>query len=274
MGDGPQNSLLDAWIKRLKESGASTTDSALHHTSWCVGQYGQYTVCSLIQKYGICNRKGDGRASDLCEGNEANGRGDFFWLDFDLSNCEAGLYVHAASDPEDDGIAVDFRDGGVGLDGVHQSATDKGEDAASEIPGHVVAVFRHKGAVQDDGEDEHADERKETDAGFDGGVVSRELEKEGNEVDGNEDEGDGGGHLHEEDDEGFVFEELAGEDSGFFCGQDTEGLLKAEDDKQDARDDETGDGLAGVPGVDDSTEVYCHYAGDTGADHEERSEVV
>lgn len=146
-------------------------------------------------------------------------------LDLDLGDCEARLRIHATSETDQDRVAVDFRGGRVQVDGVHEGAAYEGETAASKVPRHVVSVFGHEGAVEENGEDEEADEREETHACLDGLVVPSELEEERDEIDWYEEEGYHGGHLHEEDDKGFVFEELAREDSAFFCSQNTEYLL-------------------------------------------------
>lgn len=195
-------------------------------------------------------------------------------LNFDLGDREARLGVHATSDTEQDCIAVDLRGGRVQLDRVHKCTAYEGETAAYKVPRHVVSVFGHEGAVEDYGEDEEADKRKETHACLNSRVAPRKLKEERDKVDRYEEDGYRGGHLHEEDDECFVLEELAREDSGFFCSQDAERLLEAEDDEQNAGDDETGDCLAGVPGIDYAAEAYCHYASNTGTDHQKRSEVV
>ena len=146
-------------------------------------------------------------------------------LNFNLGDGEARLGVHATSDTEQDRIAVDFRGGRVQLDGIHKSTTDEPQTATCKIPRHVVSVFGHQGAVEDNGKDEEADQRKETHACLNSRVVPRELKEEREEVDRYEEDGDGGGHLYKEDDKCFALQELAREDSGFLGSQDTERLL-------------------------------------------------
>jgi len=51
------------------------------------------------------------------------------------------------------------------------------------------------------------------------------LKEERDKIDRYEEDGYRGGHLHKEDDEYFVLEELAREDSAFFRSQNTERLL-------------------------------------------------
>lgn len=146
-------------------------------------------------------------------------------LDFDLGDCKARLGVHAASDADQDRVAVDFRGGGVQLDGVHEGTADEGNAAACKVPRHVVSVFGHEDAVEDDGKDEHTDEREETHACPDRRVVPSELKVEWDEIDGYEEESYRGSHLHKEYDKCFVFEELAWEDPGLFRSQNAERLL-------------------------------------------------
>ena len=100
------------------------------------------------------------------------------------------------------------------------------------------------------------------------------MEVERDEVDGHEEDGDRGGHLHEEDDKRLVEEELAGKDAPVLGGEDAVGLLQAEDDPEDARDDEAGDCLARIPGVDGASKVDCHDAGHGGTHHEDCAEIV
>ena len=133
-----------------------------------------------------------------------------------MGDGEARLGVHATSDTEQDLIAVDVRGGRVHVDGVHESTTYEGNTAPYEVPRHVVSVFGHESAVKDHGKDEGANQRQETHACANSRVIPRELEKERNKIDGYEEDGDRGGHLHEEDDECFVLQELAREDSGLF----------------------------------------------------------
>ncbi len=84
----------------------------------------------------------------------------------------------------------------------------------------------------------------------------------------------GGGCPNKEDDKRFVLEASTREDSVSFCRHNAERLLQAKGNEQNAGCNETGDYLAGVSGIDDSAEVYCHDGKNTGADHEKRSDVV
>lgn len=118
----------------------------------------------MVQEHRVCNRKSDGSATDLGEGNETDGHRNFLGLNFDLGDREARLSVHAASDTEQDRVTVYLRGGGVDVDGVHESTADEGKAAANKVPRHIVSVFGHQSAVEDDGKDEEAHERKETNA--------------------------------------------------------------------------------------------------------------
>lgn len=71
-----------------------------------------------------------------------------------------------------------------------------------------------------------------------------------------------------------MLEELDGEDPGVFRRQDAEHLLKAEDDEENAGDHETGDRLAGVPGIDHTAEIDCHNARRARPNHQDCSEIV
>ena len=228
----------------------------------------------MVEEDGIRNSQGDGRAPDLRKRDEPDRHGNLLRLDLDLRDGESGLRVHAATDAEQDRVAVDLGGRGVEVDSVHERAPNEGQDAAGQVPRHVIPVLGHHGAVQRDSKDQEANERQKADTCFDGGVVAGELEVERDEVDGHEEDGDRGGHLHEEDDERLVEEELAGEDASVLGGEDAVGLLQAEDDPEDARDDEAGDCLAGVPGVDGASEIGCHNAGHGGSDHEDCAEIV
>ena len=274
MIDGYQHGSLHVWIECLKEGRASSTYCVLYHTSRLIWQDGQYAVRGLVQENRIRNSKCDGRATDLRERDEANGQGNHVRFNFDLSNCEGCLGVHAGSETEQDCVSVNLRVGGVHFNGVHERTANESETAACEVPRHVDTVFRHEGAVEHDGENENADEREETDPCLDSGVVPRKLKEEWDEVHRYEENVCRGGRLNKEDDKCFVLEELAREDSVFFCRHNSERLLQAKDNEQNAGYDETGDYLAGVPGIDDAAEVYCHDARNTGTDHEKRSDVV
>ena len=120
------------------------------------------------------------------ERDEADGQVDFVRLNFNLGDCESRLGVHATSDTEQDYVAVDFRGGRVQFDGVHQCTAYEGETAAYKVPRHVVSVFGHESAVEDNGKNEEADKREETHACPNSRVVPRILEEERDKIDGYE----------------------------------------------------------------------------------------
>ncbi len=148
-------------------------------------------------------------------------------FNFDLSDCEACLGVHAGSETEQNRVSVDLRVGGVHINGVHERTAYKGETAACEVPRHVVTVFRHEGAVEHDGKNKDADEREETYPCLYSRVVPRKLKEEWDKVHRHEENGCRGGRLDKEDDKCFVLEELTREDSVFFCRHNAERLLQA-----------------------------------------------
>lgn len=119
-------------------------------------------------------------------------------LNFDLGDCEARLGVHASSETDQDRIAVDFRGRCVQLDGVHKCTAYEGKTAACQVPRHVVPVFGHEDAVEDNGKNEEADKRKETHACPNRRVVPRKLKEEWDKINGYKEEGYRGRHLHEE----------------------------------------------------------------------------
>lgn len=80
--------------------------------------------------------------------------------------------------------------------------------------------------------------------------------------------------LDKQNDERYAFQKLAWKCPVFFCGQDTVPLLEAEDDKENPRHHEAAYCLTRVPGIDFTAEVDGHYAGNTGANHQNHPEIV
>ena len=181
---------------------------------------------------------------------------------------------HSCPETDEHAVAVDAGDAAVCVDGVHQCATDDGQDAAGGVPGHVIPKGRHDSTVCDDGEYHEEDEREEADAGFEGGVISCELEEDGNHVDWDEDRCSASGSHAEEDKYGAGLEELNGEDAAGGSSEDRVDLLDAEDDEEYAGADEEPDDLAAIPRVGDATEGDGHDARDEGADGDDAAEVV
>lgn len=110
----------------------------------------------------------------------------------------------ADADAKEDRKTVDLGGGGGGVNGVHEGRADDEEDAAAEVPGHVVPVFGEDGAVDDAPEDHEEDVGEDADAGLEGGVALGELEEEGDPgwglVGVLGERGGGGGGLHVERD--------------------------------------------------------------------------
>lgn len=185
----------------------------------------------LVEEDGVGDGERDGRSADLGASDETHGQGDLTRFDFSLRDGVGRLREGAAPDAEQDAVSVDLGGAGRLVDFVHQCGADDAEDSASKVPWHVIARFRHDGPVEHDGDDEKTDEGEKADTRIERGVSVYELEEQRNEVDGDEGGGDGAGRHGEEDEHRSALEELNGEDSSFFGGEDTEGLLDPEDDE-------------------------------------------
>jgi hypothetical protein len=160
-----------------------------------------------VKEHRVRDSDRDSDTRNLGTGDEAHRAGDIRGLNSALSDRERGLAEDADADAEDDAEAVDLGGSGGGVDGVHEGGADDEEDAAAEVPGHVVPVFGEDGAVDDAPEDHEEDVGEDADAGLEGGIALRELEEEGDPgrwlVGCLEWQGEGGGlHVERDDDAG------------------------------------------------------------------------
>lgn len=180
----------------------------------------------------------------------------------------------AGADGEEDAVAVDAGGAAVVVDGVHECGADEIQEGAGEVPGEVVARDTHYGAVGNTRDDEEDDEGEQADASFERRVVADELEKERDEVNGQESCCAGAGGFREKDEHDTAFEEFDREDAALNGCKEGESLLDGEQDEEDAGANEQADNTPTVPSVGRASEVDGHYPRNVGADDEDGSDVV
>jgi hypothetical protein len=121
---------------------------------------------------------------------------------------ERSLCKKTVVEPDDDTVAIHSCYQCLGIDGIHECAAGKIEETAERVPGHIVAVGRENSTVSDDGEDHEHDKGEQTHAGFEGSVVTSELEEDRDHVYRDEDCGSACSGHGEEDEHSPGLEKL------------------------------------------------------------------
>lgn len=203
----------------------------------------------MIEEDGVGNSESDGTTSDLSRRNETDSKGNHARLDLCLGDGERSLDKRARANCQEDAVTIDVGCGRLGVDGVHESCADYGQDTAEDVPREVVASGTHYGAVSnaEDHKEDHEGQKSHT--GFERRIRVHELEEERDEVDWKESRGAAGSSFGEEDTEELVLKEWDWEYTAFDSGEQGEALLDAEEDEENTGADEETNDTAAIPGV-------------------------
>ena len=160
-------------------------------------------------------------------GDESDGQGDLRRGNFGLGQAEAHLDRGAGPYTDQNRVSVDPGGGRGIVNGKHESGANDDKDSRERVPGHVEAMFGKDDAVDDTEDDDEDDEGKQSNTSLQRMIASRKLKVKGQEVDADEESSGHAAGLDVENDHLVGLEEVDGEDSVSFVGEDAIILLKA-----------------------------------------------
>ena len=123
-------------------------------------------VGGFVQKDAVGDGKRGAGGGELREADEAYRHRDIHWLDLSLRDGEREGDEAAGTEADEDGVAVNFRDARVWVDGVEQRGADESEHSPGEEPRHVPRIVGNEGPVADDGDHKEHDQGQHADTGL------------------------------------------------------------------------------------------------------------